>query len=94
MFARDGAARVYLVERELPGITAEDLADAQAAEIAACAALTAEGKPIRHLRSILILDQNRLLCLYATAHARWIQDMSEAAGLPFTWIVEVLELPP
>jgi hypothetical protein len=94
VFVHDGSARLYLVERELPGITMEELADAQAAQIAACARLTARGKSICYLRSTFVLGQDRLLCLFVTANARLIQDVSDAAGLPFTWIVEVLDLSP
>ncbi len=47
MAARDDSTRVYMVDREMPGITPEELAGAQAAEIAACERLAAGGKPIR-----------------------------------------------
>ena len=45
---------VYMVERNLPGITMEQLAAAQKAAIEAGKRLTAPGKPVRYIRSTFV----------------------------------------
>jgi len=46
--------QVYLVDRDLPGITREGLAAVQRAEISASEQLTAVGQPVRYLRSVFM----------------------------------------
>ncbi len=45
---------VYMVERHLPGITMEQLAGAQKAAIATSQRLSAEGRPVRYIRSTFV----------------------------------------
>ena len=42
---------VYMVERDLPGITMEQLAGAQQAAIATSQRFSAEGQPVRYIPS-------------------------------------------
>lgn len=46
--------RVYMVERSLPGITKEKLAEAQRAAIEVGQRLTAQGKKVRYIRSTFV----------------------------------------
>jgi hypothetical protein len=85
---------VYLVERDLPGITPEQLARAQAAAVAASQRSTAQGREVRYLRSIVVLEESRCMCLFEALNRQFVKDVNETAGLPFTRIVEALDLAP
>ena len=61
---------VYLVDRDLPGITAEGLAALQRAEISASQQLTAAGQTVRYLRSLFIVGEARCLCLCSRPRMR------------------------
>jgi hypothetical protein len=56
--------RVYLVDRDLPRITLEGLAEMQQAELSAGQQLTAVGQPVRYLRSVFIPNKARCLCRF------------------------------
>ena len=85
---------VYLVDRDLPGITREGLAAVQRAEISASEQLTAVGQPARYLRSVFIVGEARCLCLFEAEDEAAVAALNEAARLPFTRIVEALDLNP
>jgi muconolactone delta-isomerase len=85
---------VYMVDRDLPRITAEDLAALQGVEIAAARDLSAVGRPVRYLRSLFILGEARCLCLFEAADEVTVADLNELARLPFTRIVAALDLMP
>jgi hypothetical protein len=84
--------RVYLVDRDLPGITREDLAAVQRAEISASQQVTTAEQPVRYLRSMFIVGESRCMCLFEAEDEAAVAALNEAAGLPFTRIVEALDL--
>lgn len=85
---------VYMVERDLPGITPEQLAGAQQAAIATSERFTAEGKQVRYIRSTFVPDESKCMCLFESLNRQLVRDVNEAAKLPFTRIVEALDLTP
>jgi len=85
---------VYMVERSLPGITMEALAGAQRAAIATSERLSAAGAPVRYLRSTFLPEEGRCLCLFEAGDPARVREVNEAAGLPFSRIVEALDLAP
>lgn len=85
---------IYMADRSLPGITLEQLAAAQKAAIETSKRFTAEGKPVRYIRSVFVPDEAHLMCLFEAADARLVRDVNEAAGLPFNRIIEALDLTP
>ncbi|MBL6458765.1 DUF4242 domain-containing protein [Belnapia sp. T6] len=84
---------VYAVERTLPGITVEALADAQAAAISAAERSSAEGRPVRYLRSVFQPGDGRCLCLFEALSAEEVRRVNDAAGLPYTAVAEAMDLP-
>jgi hypothetical protein len=86
--------RVYLVDRDLPGITGEGLAMLQRAEIGASEQFTAAGQPLRYLRSMFIPGEARCMCLFEAEDEAAVAALNQAARLPFTRIVEALDLSP
>jgi hypothetical protein len=85
---------VYLVDRDLPGITGEGLALLQRAELSASEQLTAAGQPVRYLRSLFIVGEARCMCLFEAEDEVAVAALNEAARLPFTRIVSALDLSP
>lgn len=85
---------VYVVDRHLPGITPEQLGAAQRAAIETGERLTAQGKSVRYVRSMFVPDDDRCLCLFEAAGRDLVQEANDAAGLPYTRIVEALDLTP
>ncbi len=85
---------VYMVDRHLPGITNEQLATAQAAAIETSQRLTTEGKRVRYIRSTFVPGESRCMCLFEADTPQLVKEANEAAKIPFTRIVEALDLTP
>lgn len=85
---------VYMVDRNLPGITKDQLAAAQAAAIETSQRLTAEGKRVRYLRSTFVPGESRCMCLFEADSSQFVQEVNETAKIPYTRIVEALDLTP
>ena len=84
---------VYMVERSLPGISNEQLAGAQQAAIRTADEFSRQGTPVRYLRSTFVPAESRCLCLFEAGSDEAVRQVNEAAGLPYTRIVEALHLP-
>ena len=85
---------VYMVERELPGINNEGLAAAQKAAIASSQKSTTNGTPVRYIRSTFVPGEARCMCLFEAQSKDAVRDVNESAGLPFTRIIEAMDLTP
>ena len=85
---------VYLVERDLPGVTMEELAAAQKAAIQMGNALTAEGKQVRYIRSTFVPGENKCMCLFEAASPDHVREANERGHIPFTRIVPAEDLTP
>jgi hypothetical protein len=85
---------VYIVERDLPGITMDQLAAAQSAAIKKGQEFTASGKDVRYIRSIFVPGDSKCLCLFEAASPELVKEVNEAAQIPFTQIKEALDLTP
>ena len=85
---------VYMVERNLKGIAMSDLAAAQRVAMAASAAHTARGTPVRYIRSTFAPEDGRCMCLFEAADAELVKRLNDEAKLPYSRIVEALDLTP
>ncbi len=85
---------VYLVERAVPGISMEQLARVQRAAVVASRRFTADGTPVRYLRTTFLPSEDRCLCLFEAGDPASVREVNQAAGLPFTRIVEAVDLVP
>jgi hypothetical protein len=84
----------YLVDRDLPGITRDQLAAAHRAATETARRFTAEGRPVRYLRSLFLPQEARCLCLFEALDAESVRSLNDTAQIPFTSISEALELNP
>jgi hypothetical protein len=70
------------------------LAGAQQAAIATSQQFSVAGKPVRYLRSVFVPGESHCMCLFEAPAAELVKEVNEAAQLPYTRIVEALDLPP
>ncbi len=85
---------VYLVDRFAPDFTLEQLTVTERALISMTVRFTANGKPVRYLYSTFIPQEGHCMSLFEARSAKIVQEVNEAAQLPFTRIIEAIELMP
>ena len=79
---------VYLVDRQLPGISMDDLAGAQRA------AIEASDGSVRYLRSVWVPGDSHCMCLFEAGNPEVVEEVNKTANIPFTRVVEALDLTP
>ena len=84
---------MFMVERDLRGITMEALGAAQAAAIAEAGNSTARGAQVRYVRSLFTPEDGQCCCLFEASTQDAVRAVNDAAKLPYQRIVEVLDLP-
>ena len=85
---------VYMVERDLKGITMDQLAAAQRAAISTAQEFTAKGKPVRYIRSTFVPSEGACMCLFEAKSGEDVRTVNDTAGLPYKRIVEAMDLTP
>jgi hypothetical protein len=85
---------VYMVERDLKGITMDQLGAAQKAAIETGKKLTGEGKQVRYIRSTFVPGEARCMCLFEAPSSQNVKELNDKANIPYTRIVEALDLTP
>lgn len=85
---------VYMVERNLKGISMTDLAGAQQAAIKTAQDMTAQGSKISYIRSTFAPDDGRCMCLFDGTSKEQVQELNDTASLPYHRVVEALDLTP
>ena len=85
---------VYMVDRNLPGITKEQLAGAQKAAIETSRTFTAQGKDVRYIRSMFLPEEARCMCMFEAPNPQLVREVNDAAKLPYTRVVEAKDLTP
>lgn len=85
---------VYLVDRDVPGISPEQLSEARRCAAEASRRLTEAGTQVRYLRSIFVPSQGHMMCLFEAHSAASVVEVNELAQFPFLRVVEVVEFQP
>ncbi len=85
---------VYMVERDLKGISMEDLGGAQQAAIKTAQDMTAQGSKISYIRSTFAPEDGRCMCLFDAASDTDVRRLNDTAGLPYHNVVAALDLTP
>lgn len=85
---------VYMVERSLQGISMDQLASAQRRAIETAAEMTAQGTPVRYIRTTFVPDNGKCMCLFAADGEENVKCLNEKAGIPFDRVVPALDLTP
>ena len=85
---------VYMVERNLKGISMEDLGGAQKAAIGKAGEMAATGTDIRYIRSTFAPGDGRCMCLFEAGSEADVRRLNDDAGLPYDTVVEAMDLTP
>ncbi|WP_170773675.1 DUF4242 domain-containing protein [Ruegeria lacuscaerulensis] len=85
---------VFMVERNLKGISIDDLGAAQKAAIATAQKMTADGDKISYVRSTFAPEDGRCMCLFDGESADQVRRLNDTAGLPYEKVVAAMDLTP
>jgi muconolactone delta-isomerase len=83
---------IYMVERDLPGITMDQLAAAQSAAKTTAGRLRDEGVDVRYVRSTFVPGESRCMCLFEAPDADTVARVNDEAQLPYSRVIEALDL--
>ncbi len=85
---------VYMVERDLKGVTINQLADAQKTAIETGKQMTAQGTAVRYIRSTFVPGEARCMCLFEAPTEQNVRELNDRAKIPYTRVVEAMDLTP
>jgi hypothetical protein len=85
---------VFMVERELPGISMDQLAAAQKAAIETGEQFTADGKNVRYIRTTFVPGEARCMCLFEADNADLVKEVNDTAQIPYSRVIEAMDLTP
>jgi hypothetical protein len=85
---------VYMVERDLRGISFDDLGNAQRAAIAQADQMSSGGARISYVRSTFAPEDGRCMCLFQADDPATVKRLNDDARLPYSRIIEVFDLRP
>jgi hypothetical protein len=83
-----------MVERNLGGISMEDLGGAQQAAIGKAQEMQQEGSDIRYIRSTFAPEDGRCMCLFEAPSEQDVKRLNDEAGLPYNRVVPAMDLTP
>ena len=86
------ASNEYLAECFWPGVREPELEALDERARASAARVSAAGRPVRYLGSLLMREDEVVLCLFAGAYAA-VLDVAERAEIPFARILETAHSP-
>lgn len=85
---------IYVVERDLPGITMQQLAALRRSAREVSRTLRDEGQPVAYVRSLFVPGESRCFCVFDAPSADLAREVNDRAGLPYTRILKAMELDP
>ena len=85
---------IYMVERNLPNISMDELSGAQAAAIDKAAEMTTSGVAMRYIRSTFVPGDGRCLCLFEGPSAESVKQLNDAIQVPYETVTPAMDLLP
>ncbi len=85
---------VFMVERDLKGISMAALGAAQKAAIGKAQEMSASGTNIKYIRTTFAPDDGRCMCLFEADSESDVKKLNAEAGIPFNRVVAALDLTP
>jgi len=85
---------VFLVFRDLPGVTRDQYAAAQQAASDAAQQANVGGRVVRHLGGFYMPRGGRVICIFGADSLVDVTAVNEQAGVPSTEVLEAIELHP
>jgi Nickel responsive protein SCO4226-like len=92
--AKELCVATFLVLRQLPDLTRDQYAAAQRAASDAAHDASTGGRVVRHLGGFFIPGQGRAICIFCAESPADVAAVNERAGVPFTEVLEAIELRP
>ena len=84
----------FLVFRQLPGVTRDQYAAAQQAANEAADQVSTSDRRVRYLGGFFIPGAGRAICVFSADSAADVTTANERAGVPFSDVLEAIELHP
>jgi hypothetical protein len=85
---------LFVVQRELPGVTPEMLSSAGLRAKTCCAEMTDEGQNVRWVRSFFLPASSETHCYFEGASQQAVEEVNRRARIPFVKVTEVVEMTP
>lgn len=85
---------VFMVDRDLPGVTLDALGQAQAKAIATAKTYQDQGRDVRYIRSTFVPGESHCMCLFEASDPQVVAELNDEAGIPYTRVTEALDLTP
>jgi hypothetical protein len=82
---------MFVVYRQLPGLTSADLHALRRALTEAARRATADGEPLGYVRTIYVPSRGQCLCVFHAESAAAVVRVNEIAQAPFTHIDEAID---
>jgi Nickel responsive protein SCO4226-like len=92
--AKELCVATFLVFRQLPGLTRDQYAAAQQAAGEAARQASTGGRVVRHLGGFFMPGKGWAICIFCAESLAEVTAVNERAGVPFTEILEAIELRP
>jgi hypothetical protein len=92
--SREANMAVYMVERELKGITMDQLAAAQRKAINTSNEFSTRGKSVRYIRTTFVPGEEQSMCLFEASDPDHVREVNDEAKIPYVRIIEALDLTP
>jgi hypothetical protein len=92
--AKELRVATFLVLRRLPGLTRDQYAAAQQAASEAARQASIKGRVVRHLGGFFIPSTGAAICIFCAESLADVTTINERAGVPFTEVLEAIELRP
>ena len=83
---------MFVVNRHLPGLTPAHLHAVRRALSEAVRRVTAEGEPVRYVRSTYIPSRSQCVCVFRADTVDAVTRANEIAQVPFTSIDEAIDM--
>jgi hypothetical protein len=85
---------VFVVKRDLPGITPEALQSAGLRAKTCCAEMSEEGQQVKWLRSFFLPETSQTHCYFEGVSKAAVEEANGRAQIPFVEVVAVMEMTP
>ena len=85
---------VFMVDRDLPGVTLDALGQAQRKAIETAEAYQQRGRDVRYIRSLFVPGESHCMCLFEASSAQDVAELNDEAEIPYTRVTEALDLTP
>lgn len=85
---------IYLVDRDVPGATLAQLAEAQRRVLTVLEQMAQAGKSVGYVHSTFVPGESHMMCLFNATSVALVMEANEEARFPFLRVTEALDLTP